>query len=251
MLLPIQVPEGFQVIVSSKDKVEVGQVVAKKDSQVKEQIIEVAKEAGVQPSKVIKILTKSLGERVSQGDIVALKKGAIGIKKTKVYSPCDGTLVKLEEDTGNLIVKATVKLEKEETIESPVTGEIESVEDGKILVKTDKNAISILKIFGNNAKGKIKTLEDELLDFDNLPKEIQNLVLVGKDFSKAAVFKAFAVGAKAIITKTLSDEDKVIYEEKEISECFVLLSEAEYDRILRLKDKDILIDKEKKIIIVL
>jgi hypothetical protein len=202
-LLPILLPEGFSIKVSAGDKVAVGQILAEGQGSFHEITIHLAHELKLVPQRVVKTLQKNLGDSVTAGDVLAVKKSLLG--SHSVVSEFSGIITKVDTDSGDIVLRVNSGEQNLKTILSPVVGSIDSVEDGKIILKTDKQAMLALDGIGGEATGAIEYLADS--DERKLSAEIKGKILLTKDIDKVYVFKTIGLEAAGIITQDLVDID--------------------------------------------
>lgn len=184
--------------------------------------------------------------------MIAVKRGKLGIGKKQLVSEFDGTLVKLEEDTGDLLVRVSVKEEvKEDPIISPVDGIVDFCNNEKIVLKTEKAAIIADRVNGKSAKGELLIIEKKEVEDEDIKKEVKGKIVAGKFFEPAAIFKVLAIGGEGIITIDNNDKamDKIL--EKNLTKPIFLLSEDNYTKLEKLKGKEIFLEVDNKSIVVL
>ena len=138
-LLPILLSEGFSLKVSAGDKIAAGQVIAAGSDSIHEEIIPLAHTLKLIPQKAINLLKKNLGDSITAGDVLAIKKSLLGSQK--VISEFSGTLVKIDETTGDLTIRVTGDIQNLKTITAPVDGVVESCNEKEIILKTEKDAM--------------------------------------------------------------------------------------------------------------
>ena len=133
--------------VKTGDDVASGQVIATKKGIGKNIEINICETLDIKPGKAVKIILKRPGERVEEGELIAAKKGKLGIGGKGIRSKVKGTVFKIDEDLGILYIR--VRQEgKEEEIFSPVDGVVDLCDNKKIVIKTDKDAILADKVSG-------------------------------------------------------------------------------------------------------
>ncbi len=248
-LLPVLLPQGYKTKVAVGEKITAGKVLAEKTVSGKDEVIHLAKDLNISPKKALNSLKKSLGSKVSKGDVIAIKKGKLGIGKKQLISEFDGTLIKLEEETGDLFVRVSVKEEVVgEPLVSPVDGEVDFCNNEKIVLKTEKAAIIAEKTSGDSVKGKLLVLDKKEIEDEDIKKEVNEKIIAGKSFDLAAIFKIYAIGGLGVIT--INDETKTENQvlEKKLSKAFFLVSKQNYEKIEKLNGKEILLETENKAI---
>jgi len=246
--LPIILPVNSNVIVSVGDKVKAGQIIAEKKSSQVGKILPIAKTLSVAPKTAIKYLKKRMGDRVEKGEVLAEKKGVMSGKK--ILSPFSGTVFKLEEETGDLyIVTEEQGKEKGENIFSPVEGKVVFCDNTKIVLETDKKAMSAEKATGDSAQGELFLIEDEDIDYNEIPEKVSEKIILGKKFEKAAIYKSVAMGSIGIICEEVDDADFNEYREKQIKNPILQVNGEDFIKLTKLDGKIIFLEPDKKLIL--
>jgi hypothetical protein len=244
-LLPILLPEGFSLKVSAGDKIAAGQILAEGQEKGKEEVIHIAHEFKLVPQKIIKTLKKNLGDSVAVGEVLAIKKSLLGSQT--IISEFSGIIIKIDETSGDLIIRVSGGGEIK-TINSPTVGVVDSCTEGKIILKTDKEALLALDGIGGEAEGAIEYLVDS--DETKLDASIKGKILLTKAIDKVYVFKTVGLEAMGIITEKLEDVDFVDLEEKKVRMPVLEVSEEDFKKLVKEKDKNVyLFGKNKSIII--
>lgn len=189
--------------------------------------INLAKLLNVSPKKAFSYLTVSLGKKIEEGRVIAFKKGLLGKKEVKM--PCQGKLIKYEEDSGILV------LEKEELpLFSGVAGEkaekkkTTGVKGGKIIEGE----------FGfGTAEGEIFHETDFALP--DLSKVLEEKILVvNKEVKPVLLYRAAALGIKGIVCGLLAEgRKKELLNKQKSFQGFALLSldfEKNKDKLTKL-----------------
>jgi hypothetical protein len=245
-LLPVLLPEGYNLKVSVGDNVTAGQVLAEGQGQVHEEIIHLAHELQLIPQKAIKALKKNLGDSVAAGDVLAAKKSLLSSKQ--IISEFSGTIAKIDAESGDLTIRVSGGEQNLKTINSPVAGIVNSCNNQKVVLKTDKEAILALDGVGGEAEGPIEYLED--CDETKLNASIKGKILLTKTIDKLYVFKTIGLEAAGIITEELEGIDFVDLEEKHVRMPVLEVSKEDFGKLVKEKDKNIyLFGKNKSIII--
>jgi hypothetical protein len=251
ILLPILLPEGFAPKVSVNDKLTAGQIIAEKSQKGIEEVIHVSKIFNISPNQVAKVLKKNLGDSVSKGDVVASKKGPLRLGTKKIISEFSGTIFKIDEDTGDVLIHTSSGDKNIIKIISPVDGTVNFCNNDKIVVKTDKEAIIATKATGEEIKGELFVIEDKDIDFNEVPKEVLKKIVLGNKFEKGSIFKALGLGALGIIGVEIRESDFEDLEEKGIKSPVLQVEEKDFQKLAKLKNKEIYLDPENKSIVVL
>src|SRR3989344_2423054 len=232
----------IQLLAQSTPKVKVGEKIKK--GQILAQVVVSDNEAihlspyEIAPDKFSSSLKKHLGDAISSGEVVAIKRKLIG--RVKVYSPISGTLVKIDEQNQDLYLKP--KDFKETTdILSPVDGVIEFCDNTKILIKTTHEAIPLLDVLGSSIEG-------ELLKVDAIDKKVEGKIVIRETFDRLSVFKSFGLGAIALMTKKLEDFDFLDID-KNFEKTIAIVSDQDYKNLNKMSGKNAYIDSNSKFIL--
>jgi hypothetical protein len=246
-LLPILLPEGFSLKVSAGDKIAAGQILAEGQGNVREEIIHLAHELKLVPQKAVGLLKKSLGDSVLTGDVLAVRKSLLSSQK--IISEFSGTIIKIDETSGDLTIRISGEGQKLKTLNSPVDGTVDSCDSGKIVLKTDKETIVALDGVGLEGEGVIEYLADS--DETKLESGIKGKILLTKAIDKLYVFKTIGLEAAGIITEKLEDIDFVELEEKRVRMPILEVSEEDFKRLVKYSRKNIYLFGRNKSIIIL
>lgn len=244
--LPIVLPEGFTPKISVNDKLTPETVIAEKKSGTIE-IINIST-FGIPISGLQKYLKKNIGDSVNQGDIIAIKPGKLGVGGKKVISKFSGTITKINEEEGQIFIKSNQD-ESVEKIFSPVVGTVDFCNNEKIVIKTDKEAILAKDSLGKKAEGDIYYIEN--LDFNKLTSDISDSVVLVKKIDRTSLFKIIGLGANGIITEEIDDVDFVDLNDKKIETPILSVSEEDFKKISKNKNKKVFLDGENKSIVIL
>ncbi len=244
-LLPIILPDGFIPKVSVNDKIAEGDALAGKEGSLSEQSINISSKLNIPPSKISKFLIKNLGDKVEEGDAVAVKKGALGMGSKKVLSQFSGTVVKIDEEKGDLLIKSSLAVKKDEII-SPVEGTVDFCNNEKIVIKTDKNVLVADDSLGGENTGELLPVES--LD---LNEEIENKVIILKSIDKISLFKAIGLGALGIITNKIEGMDFVDLQERPIEVSLAIVSGENFEKLIKNKGKKVYLNGKNKNIVIL
>jgi hypothetical protein len=248
-LLPILLPEGYVLKVSVNDKLTVGKVIAEKKSSGNEKIIHVASILNFPPKDISKALKKNLGDGILKGDTVAEKKGNLGMGSKKIISEFSGTVIKIDEENGDLIIREVGEEESPETLISPVEGTVDFCNNEKIVIKTDRNAILAQDGLGGEKEGELLYLEST--QEEDLSSVIEGKIILAKTIDKVAVFKAIGLDVSGIITESLENMDFVDLAEKAIITPIMTVSEDDFKKLIKANGKKIYLGGKDKSIVVL
>lgn len=245
--LPISLPDGYILKTSENTTVKTGDILAERTVG-KDIIVPLAEKFNIDPKKVITVLKKGPGDKVEKGDILAEKKGIINIKRAISHS--EGTVLKLEEDTGNLYIRIQGSGEIE-TIKSPVDGKVVICNNSKVVLETEKKSFSVIKNFGKETKAELIYLSKERIEFEDIDKNIDKKIILAKTFDRAALSKAFGLGALGAIGLDISDEDIDHFRQRELEALIFQVDDKSFKELIKADGKEIYLNAENKIIVIL
>lgn len=247
-LLPILLPDESRVEVSVNDKLTAGQVIAKKGGVSTEEIIHVSQSLNIPLKKFKNCLKKNLGDSIEEGEIIAVKKGHLGIGGKKLISKFSGTVINIDEGKGDVYIK-TGSGRKEEEIISPVDGTVDFCDNEKIVVKTDGEVVLAQDGLGNEQTGELLYIEN--FDPNKLTGKISGRVILTKNMDKASLFKAIGLNAAGVITCGLEDTDFIDLEDKRIDASVLILAQDNFNKLEKYKNKKVFLGGKNKIIVIL
>jgi len=204
-----RLPLPGQVLVKEGDWVKAEDIVAKTELPGNAQPVNVAGFLSAPPEDVPSLMKKKVGEKVKKGDIIAESKGIFGLFRSKVESPCDGTIESISEITGQVIIR-----------EPPIPVQVNAYIDGKVVklienegVVVETTASFVQGIFGIGGEriGFIKVLvqsPDEELKAEKIDKNAKGAIIVGGSFvSYEALKRAEEVGAVGVVAGGIDDRN--------------------------------------------
>ena len=100
-----RLPLEGEVLVQAGATVDAEDVVAKADLPGNVQLLNVANLLSVPPEEVAEYMLKSVGETVSEDEIIATTKGLFGLFKSQALSPIEGTIEAISDVTGQVILR--------------------------------------------------------------------------------------------------------------------------------------------------
>lgn len=203
MIITIQIPEGAHVKVKAGDILDIGvslfEIFAKSDY-----VISFAQKLGVEPSKIFHFLKKFVGEDVKKGDILAVRKSILSIRK--VTSDYEGKIKEIDHLEGNIII--TTKGNKK-TVNSSVKGEVTEIKDKKILIRVKEGKEFDLKKSSADFGGKTIYLKNPSIGVSN---ELSGNILVSESVSSYNQSKMEALGIAGYVTlMKLPEETDILY----------------------------------------
>jgi biotin carboxyl carrier protein len=206
-LLPLK----GEVLVKKGDSVKAEDVVAQTLLPGKVVPLNLANKLGVTPAQLAGYLKVKAGDQISRGTVLAENKGlfGLGFMKNSVTSPTDGEVESVSSHTGQILLREPrIPVQVKAFIDGVVTDVIPN--EGVIIENKSAYVQGIFGI-GGETVGTIKVLAaspDEELKADKIDESCKDKIIVAGAFIRLeAIDKARKVGAKAIITGGVDDQD--------------------------------------------
>lgn len=250
-LLPVLLPEGYAPTISVDDKLTAGQVIAEKGEKAVEEVIHLSQVLKIPAKKISKHFKKHLGDAVSKGEVIAEASGTLGLGGRKIISEISGTVVKIDEETGDVLVHTGTSKDTNLTIVSPVDGTVDFCNNEKIVIKTDKEALVAKSAKGEDLRGELYVIDGEEVDFLRLTSQVSKKIVLGRSFEKGSIFKALGLGALGIIGIDIREGDLEDLEEKGIKAAVLTVEENDFKKLLENKHKQFYLDPKNKAIVIL
>ncbi|MDE0470084.1 MAG: hypothetical protein OYL97_23800 [Candidatus Poribacteria bacterium] len=202
-------PLEGEVLVEIGATVEAEDIVAKADLPGNVQLLNVANLLSVPPEEVAEYMLKSVGEAVSEDEIIATTKGLFGLFKSQARSPIDGTIEAVSDVTGQVILREPpIPVEVKAYTNGTVT---ETVPNEGVTVETYGTYIQGIFGVGGETVGNLVVIsqssEDELTAEQILPEHQDDIVVGGSLVTTSAIQKAIQQGVKGIIAGGIDDAD--------------------------------------------
>lgn len=248
--LPIILSDDYTLLIKKGEKVTKGQKLAEKNSR-KEEIINISGQLAIPVKKAAKLLKKNPGDNIEKGDILAVKSGTFGMSELKIISAVNGTVVRYERDTGDLVIESSYN-DLTGNIISPVDGTITLCDNRQIVIDTDKNVVACIKGTGEKSEGEIvirKETGDELIF--SLNSDVIDKIILGKEFNREALMKGIAIGALGIIGTDIIDEDLEYLNEKKNKVPVVVVEDNIHKKLSQTHGNKIFLDGVAKAIILI
>lgn len=183
-------PLKGEVIVDLNALVQPDDIVAHTHLPGNVQMMNVANLLNIGPADIMDVMIKQVGDKVSEGELVAETKGLFGFFKSSVTAPIDCTIENISTVTGQVVLR-----------EAPIPVEVDAYMKGKVAqihaeegVTIEADAVFIQGIFGigGESRGELVILtdsrEDELTG-DMIKPEHAGKVIVGGSFLSLAAYK--------------------------------------------------------------
>ena len=204
-----RLPLEGEVLVEAGVTVKAEDVVAKADLPGNVQLVNVANLLSVPPEEVAEHMLKSVGEAVSEDEIIATTKGIFGLFKSQARSPIDGTIESVSDVTGQVILR-----------EPPLPVEVKAYTDGTVTETVPNEGVTV-ETYGTYIQGIFgiggETIGDltvvaasssDALTAEEIQSEHRDNILVGGSLvTTDAIQKAVQNGVKGIIAGGIDDAD--------------------------------------------
>lgn len=204
-----RLPLEGEVLVEIGATVEAEDVIAKADLPGNVQLLNVANLLSVPPEEVAEYMLKSVGEAVSEDEIIATTKGLFGLFKSQARSPIDGTIEAVSDVTGQVILREPpIPVEVKAYTNGTVT---ETVPNEGVTVETYGTYIQGIFGVGGETVGNLVVVSqssgDELMAEQILSEHRDNILVGGSLVTTDAIQKAIQQGVKGIIAGGIDDAD--------------------------------------------
>ncbi|MCY3552525.1 MAG: hypothetical protein OXH39_18845 [Candidatus Poribacteria bacterium] len=204
-----RLPLEGEVLVETGATVEAEDVIAKADLPGNVQLLNVANLLSVPPEEVAEYMLKSVGEAVSEDEIIATTKGLFGLFKSQARSPIDGTIEAVSDVTGQVILREPpIPVEVKAYTNGTVT---ETVPNEGVTVETYGTYIQGIFGIGGETVGNLVVISqssgDELTAEQILSEHRDNILVGGSLVTTDAIQKAIQQGVKGIIAGGIDDAD--------------------------------------------
>ena len=204
-----RLPLAGEVLVQAGVTVKAEDVVAKADLPGNVQLVNVANLLSVPPEEIAEYMLKSVGEVVSEDEIIATTKGLFGLFKSQARSPIDGTIESVSDVTGQVILR-----------EPPIPVEVKAYTDGTVTETVPNEGVTvetygtyIQGIFGiggetvGNLTVVAESPSDALTTEQILSEHKENILVGGSLVTTEAIQQAIQQGVKGIIAGGIDDAD--------------------------------------------
>jgi hypothetical protein len=200
------------------DKVKYDEIIARTEISGDPEIVKVGMILGVDPDDVPRYMSKKLGEKVEEGELIAYYTAFFGLMKKRVESPIKGTVESISDVTGQVILRG-----------SPIPVEIDAYIPGTVIQVMNRegavietNAAFIQGIFGigGETHGDIHVVvksNEDLLEANMITSEHKGKVLIGGNLvTLDALRKAAELGVSAVVSGGIRHQDLTTFIGEEI-----------------------------------
>jgi hypothetical protein len=202
-------PIAGEVLVKAGDAVAARQIVAQTFIAGDITPLNMSKLLSMPPGDVPECMLKRTGEKVESGEVLARTKGIFGMMRSEYKSPVGGTLEAISSVTGQVILRGEpTPLQVAAYLPGMV---IDILPNEGCIIEADVAFIQGIFGIGGEAFGPIRMAcrrHDQDLTPDVFRPDMQNAVVVGgARVTHEAILRAKALGAAAIVTGGIDDED--------------------------------------------
>ena len=204
-----RLPIKGEVVVAKGDRVTSDSVVARTHLPGNVQLVNVASKLGLPPEDLPSVMQKQGGDPIAKGEPLAVTQGFFGFFKSKVLSPCEGTVESISTVTGQVILR-----------EPPSPIEIDAYIDGVVVEIFPEEGVAIETVgtfiqgifgVGGEKTGEIAVVVDgpgQPLDASLITEAHKGKIMVGgSHVTWDGLQKAMSVGAAGIVVGGFDDPD--------------------------------------------
>jgi len=213
-----KLPIRGEVCVNVGDKVNFDKIIARTQLSGNPEIVNAALLLGVEAQELPEHVSKRVGEKVAEGEVIAASGSLLGFMKKQVTSPVNGTIESISDATGQIIVRGL-----------PVPVDIDAYIPGKVVellpaegAVIETNAAFVQGIFGigGETHGKIRMAvdsPDEVLTADKITSKDKGAVAVGGSLvALEALRRGVEVGVACVVAGGISHTDVTTFIGEEI-----------------------------------
>lgn len=204
-----RLPIKGEVVVSKGDRVTSDTVVAQTYLPGNVQLVNVASKLGLPPEDLPSVMQKKDGDSIEKGEPLAVTQGFFGLFKSKVPSPCEGTVESISTVTGQVILREPPT---PISIDAYIEGEVVDVfpEEG-VAIETVGTFIQGIFGVGGEKTGEIMVVVNgpgDPLEPSLITEEHRGKIIVGGSHVRwDGLQKAMEVGASGIVVGGFDDPD--------------------------------------------
>ena len=169
----------------------------------------IANRLGCSPADVPELMIKPEGSSVTKGESIARSKGIFGMFKSEVAAEADGTIESISASTGQLMIRgAAIPVQ----VRAYLSGKVVEVlpREGCII---ENDVLMVQGIFGigGETEGEIRvacTDHEQTLTPELVTEDMKGCVILGgARMTVAALRRAIEIGAAAVVSGGIDDQD--------------------------------------------
>ncbi len=202
-------PIPGKVLVNQGDKVQAQDVVAETFMPGDVTPVNIANKLSMPPGDVVECMLVTAGDRIEKGQVIARTKGIFGFFKVELKSTVEGEIESISDVTGQMIVRGEPLPVR---VVAYMTGEIvEVIPESGVVIESDVAMIQGIFGLAGEASGTIRMAcgsHDEELTADLIKPDMKDQIVIGgARMTGDAVRKAIQIGASAIVSGGMDDQD--------------------------------------------
>lgn len=202
-------PISGDVLVDAGDRVDARDVVARTHMPGDITPLNLANLLALPPGDVPEAMLKGEGERVEVGEPLARTRGLFGFFKSEYKAKVAGTIESVSGVTGQVILRGEPQPVE---VDAYLAGEVvETIPQEGVVIEADVTFIQGIFGIGGEAFGPVRMAcadHTQELTADLITEDMQGKVVVGgARMTGAAVRKAIEVGAAAVVSGGMDDQD--------------------------------------------
>jgi hypothetical protein len=253
--LNFDLPENYKVLVKEGATVEAGQILAKSEAHV-EEFVTVPEHLDVPVKNVGKYIYVGPGDTIKAGDVIAEKKNFFGKVKAAIVSEINGTVLRFERDTGNLIVRNDDVADEGDII-SPVEGTVELCNNKEIVIRTDHALTGTRVVSGTKSEGELFVLEESFSESGAgnvlfyLDSRAVGKIVLGDTFTRDILIKGVGIGTAGFLAKSISDDDIAYLRERNIAMPVMEIDAESIETLRKKHGQKVVIDAQTRTVLFL
>jgi len=162
-------------------------------SQIQE--IPISRLLGVKEKEILRFLTRSIGEKIQAGEIVATKKGLWS--HDFVRSPMTGEIASVDLNHGTVVVRPATSHKGEYRI--PIDAVVKDIDDDEITLEIEGDSFEGESGKGNDTFGTLTFLSGKNTDALDVGEDVLGSVLLCAHISDDAIIKSEVLGVSGCI----------------------------------------------------
>ena len=204
-LLPIP----GEVKIAAGDSVVASDVVAETFMEGDVVPMNVANRLGCSPADVPELMIKPVGSEVKKGEAIARSKGIFGMFKSEVPAEADGTIESISSTTGQLMLRgAAIPVQVKAYLSGKV---VEVLPNEGCIIENDILMVQGIFGIGGETDGDIQVAcqdHEQTLTPEMITPDMKDAVILGgARMTVEALRKAIDVGAAAVVSGGIDDQD--------------------------------------------
>lgn len=194
IILPL--PPGAIVTAKLGDFVTPQDVLWSFSTSKEDRTIHLARILKVTPEKISKFIKVKVGDELTEGQVIALKKNML--HKVAVKSPQSATLKEIDEIKGTVTLEVRGSAPKI-TQSSGISGKVIRISGEEIEIETEGHMYAGKKGEGGEVQGILHVVEVERITMFNLDDDFENAILLVNDLDVDVLTKLEVIGVMGLI----------------------------------------------------